>query len=245
MRIPRVLVDTSLQPGLELALPPAAQHHLIRVLRLPAGTPVAVFDGHGHEYLATLTVAARREAVVTIGEPLEPAAESPLAVNLVQSISRGDRMDYTLQKAVELGVVEISPVITRRSSPLGERERIDKRWSHWHGVIVAACEQCGRARVPELGPLRTLGAFLQRAVDSGSRAYVLDPTASRRLRDEISPAGPVSLLIGPEGGLEDTEVMAATRAGFRPLAVGPRTLRTETAGLAALAALQVLWGDLG
>lgn len=245
MKAPRVFVDASLRPGHELTLPAAAHHHLARVLRLPVGAPVALFDGRGHEYLATLTSIARRGAVASIGQPIEPVAESPLMVSLVQSVARGDRMDYTLQKAVELGVTEIVPVITRRSSPLGQQARVAKRWSHWQGVIVAACEQCGRACVPELGPVQALESLLEGAIDDDTRAYVLDPNADRRLRAENVHQGPVRLMVGPEGGLDDSEIAAATRAGFRPLALGPRTLRTETAGVVALALLQGLWGDVG
>jgi 16S rRNA (uracil1498-N3)-methyltransferase len=240
-----VYVDASLAPGRELALAPATEHYLTRVLRLGVGGQVALFDGRGHEYLARLVAVARRKAVVVIDRPLLRELESPLALTLVQAVSRGERMDYTLQKAVELGVSRIVPVLARRSPPQPSGERAGKRGAHWQGVVIAACQQCGRSLLPELQPLRPLLAWLAAMPSNSQRSYVLDPAGARRLRSEPPPPGPLLLLVGPEGGLDGEELAAATTAGFLPLALGPRLLRTETAGVAALAALQALWGDLG
>jgi 16S rRNA (uracil1498-N3)-methyltransferase len=245
MRVPRIYLDSPLATGSELILPAGAHNHLIRVLRLGTGAQIALFDGHGNECRARLLAADRRGTKALIEERVERTTESPLSVTLAQGVARGERMDFTLQKAVELGVSRIIPVQTQRSVSWSVGERAAKRSAHWQGVIIAACEQCGRSLLPELLAPRPLPTWLEQTVVEDFRAYVLNPAGDRRLRDERVPEKPLLLLVGPEGGLADEEIAAATGAGFSALALGPRVLRTETAGIAALAALQALWGDLG
>jgi 16S rRNA (uracil1498-N3)-methyltransferase len=167
--------------------------------------------------------------------------ESPLAVVLAQGISSGERMDYTVQKSVELGVTVIQPLLTQRSVVRLTGERADKRVAHWQAVAAAACEQCGRNRVPEVLPVQSLTHWL--GTLRGGVRYLLSPQAPNRLRELTRPADAITLLVGPEGGWDSTESAAAQTTGFAPLALGPRVLRTETAAVAALAAMQALWGD--
>ncbi|HKY90800.1 MAG TPA: 16S rRNA (uracil(1498)-N(3))-methyltransferase [Nevskiaceae bacterium] len=243
MREPRVLVDAPLSPGARVALPEAAMRHLVQVLRMTTGARVRVFDGRGTEVAAQLEVAGRREASVVVLETLAAAPEPALAVTLAQAVSKGERMDYTLQKAVELGVTAIQPLVSSRSVVRLDAERQERKLEHWAGVIVSACEQCGRATLPVLHPLKSLEAWLAEPPGADLR-LTLDPLAARGLRD-LAPTRAVTLLVGPEGGLSPEEIAASTARGFEGVRLGPRVLRTETAGVAALAALQALWGDLG
>lgn len=249
MRLTRIHHPQPLAEGQETALEESASTHVLRVLRLRPGAVLRLFDGSGNEYEAVLAGNAGGRARVRIGGRQTPGAlESPLAVTLAQGISRGERMDLTLQKSVELGVRRIVPLVTAHTQVRLSGERLERRHRHWEGVIVAACEQCGRALVPELLPAVTLDQWLDRSGPEAGDALrlVLDHRAERRLRELSAPTGGVTLLIGPEGGLEETEIAAAERrAGYLPLGLGPRVLRTETAGLAALTALQTLWGDMG
>ena len=243
MREPRVLVDAPLSPGARVALPEAAMRHLVQVLRMTTGARVRVFDGRGTEVAAQLEVAGRREASVVVLETLAAAPEPALAVTLAQAVSKGERMDYTLQKAVELGVTAIQPLVSSRSVVRLDAERQERKLEHWAGVIVSACEQCGRATLPVLHPLKSLEAWLAEPPGADLR-LTLDPLAARGLRD-LALTRAVTLLVGPEGGLSPEEIAASTARGFEGVRLGPRVLRTETAGVAALAALQALWGDLG
>jgi 16S rRNA (uracil1498-N3)-methyltransferase len=243
MREPRILLDAALTPGARVALPEAAMRHLVQVLRMGTGARLRVFDGRGAEAAAQLEVAGKRDAWVVVLETLAATPEPALAVTLAQAISKGERMDYTLQKAVELGVTTIVPLVSARSVVRLDAERQDRKLEHWAGVIASACEQCGRATLPALRPLQTLEAWLASEPETGLR-LTLDPLAARGLRD-CKPDGPVTLLVGPEGGLSPEEIALAKARGFEGVRLGPRVLRTETAGVAALAALQVLWGDLG
>ncbi|WP_420468564.1 16S rRNA (uracil(1498)-N(3))-methyltransferase [Panacagrimonas sp.] len=238
----RVFLDTPLSSGLQLELPEAAFRHLVLVLRMQAGEALIVFDGRGGEYDAKLDTVAKRSATLSIGDFHEVDRESPLQITLVQGISKGDRMDWTLQKAVEMGVAAIAPIITERCNVSLDREREAKKRDHWRGVLVSACEQSGRTRVPLLHPLQRYADWLASA-PQGPR-YLLDPIAAQALAQAPIPAAPISLVIGPEGGLSASEIAAGVQAGGVAVSLGPRVLRTETAGVVALAVLQARAGDL-
>jgi 16S rRNA (uracil1498-N3)-methyltransferase len=213
----------------------------VRVLRLPPGAPVVLFDGRGGEYPARIERIERDRVYAELAAWQEIERESPLVVTLVQALQAGDKMDFTIQKAVELGVRDIVPVESRRSVLRLSGERAAKRVAHWQGVVASACEQCGRNQVPLVAPLEKLENWLARPA-GGVLRLMLAPDAGQTLAD-IEPAGAVQLLIGAEGGLDPQEMIAAQQAGFQAVRLGPRVLRTETAGLAVLAALQALWGD--
>lgn len=230
-----------MSPGAHVELPEPVARHAVRVLRLPPGAPVVLFDGRGGEYPAHIERIERDRVYAELAAWQEIERESPLAVTLVQALQAGDKMDFTIQKAVELGVRGIVPVESRRSVLRLAGERAAKRVAHWQGVVASACEQCGRNQVPLVAPLEKLESWLARPA-SGILRLMLAPDAGQTLVD-VAPAGEVQLLIGAEGGLDPQEMIAAQHAGFRAVRLGPRVLRTETAGLAALAALQALWGD--
>lgn len=228
----------------ECRLPPAAAHHVARVLRLAAGDEIILFDGHGCESRAVIALLDKNKAVVRVTEQRLVDRESPLAVTLAQGVSSGDRMDYTIQKAVELGVAGVEPLISSRCVVKLSAERAASRVAHWQAVAVAACEQCGRNRVPAIAPVAGYGDWLARVAGRGADLrLLLSPYAEQRLCDLPRPGGPVTLLAGPEGGFDEPEAESAQRAGFVAVRLGPRVLRTETAALAALAAMQALWGD--
>lgn len=247
MRIPRLYVDQPLASGADCALGQRALDHAVKVLRLRAGDPLCLFNGQGGEFAAVLARGAGGVLLAQVGEFTPDRRESPLSVCLVQGISRGERMDYTLQKAVELGVTDIVPVVTERTVLRLAGERAARRLDHWRGVVLAACEQSGRTRVPAVAEPCPLSDYLvNHSVDRGTGVgLLLDWTASDALTDLGALAGPVSVLIGPEGGLAAAERQAAQAAGYRPVRMGPRILRTETAAVVALAVLQALAGDLG
>lgn len=214
----------------------------LRVLRIRPGNPLILFDGNGGEYRAELLRQERREAEVALGEHLPREVESPLRVTLVQGVSKGDRMDWTIQKAVELGVTRIVPVFTARSVVQLAGDRLEKKTAHWRGVVQSACEQCGRNFLPSLEVPISLADAL--ATPLPGLRCLLDPAGARRPSELTPPgSGGMTLLVGPEGGLTDEEVAAAREDGYTPIILGPRVLRTETAGIAALAAFQTLWGD--
>ncbi|TVQ38805.1 MAG: 16S rRNA (uracil(1498)-N(3))-methyltransferase [Wenzhouxiangella sp.] len=240
MRRPRVFTDQPLQPGGAVELAEGPARHLVRVLRMRPGDAVVLFNGDGHDYSGALTEAAGRSCRVEIKEATPAETESPLEISLVQGIARGERMDWAIQKAVELGAGHIQPVFTERTEVRLDPRRAERRLAHWQQVMIAACEQCGRARIPSLAtPIR-----LQDLPAPTGLGLCLDPRSERtlsQLRDQ--PAKPVSLVIGPEGGLADAELDSLQARGFVGLRLGPRVLRTETAGAAAIAVLQALWGD--
>jgi 16S rRNA (uracil1498-N3)-methyltransferase len=230
--------------GSEVKLHADAAHHAVRVLRLAVGEPVMLFDGSGGEFEARITRIDRGEVSVKTGAHRAVERESRLQILLVQGLSSGDRMDLTLQKAVELGVAAIQPVATERSIVKLRDERAQRRMEHWQHLVIAACEQCGRNRVPEVLPLLDFSdwlAQLARAPEDEMR-LLLSPAASVRLKELAMPAH-MMLLIGPEGGLSPVEIQLAQSRGFSQAKLGPRILRTETAALAALSAVQALWGD--
>jgi 16S rRNA (uracil1498-N3)-methyltransferase len=243
MRTTRLYLDRPLTAGQTVELDERAHRHAVQVLRLRPGAELTLFNGRGGEYRAVLTEAQRRRSTVRItgfdGRDTQPG----LDITLVQGVSKGDRMDYSLQKATELGVRTIQPVLARRSQAPGDPRRLDNRQEHWRGVVISACEQCGRNDLPALEPVRSFPDWLADTRIRG-HALVLDPQASTGLAALAAPDGPVSLLIGPEGGLDGSEIGAARQRGFTAVRLGPRILRTETAGVAALAVIQALWGDL-
>jgi 16S rRNA (uracil1498-N3)-methyltransferase len=244
MRTPRIFHSFPVA-GLDRApLGAAAAKHLLTVLRLKPGASLVLFDGSGFEYEATLEQADRKQAWVKILRSRGPAVESPLQVSLAQGISRGERMDYTVQKAVELGVAAILPVLTERSVVKLTADSAAKKREHWQAVVTSACEQSGRVKVPPVALPESFGHFLDKQRGSELK-LLLDPLAESGL-DGLPkpPEGKVILLVGPEGGLSENERELAKRMGFEGLRLGPRILRTETAALVALSLLQSQWGDL-
>jgi len=241
MLTPRFHLEAPLAPGALIALPPDAAHHASRVLRLRQGDPLAVFDGTGGEYFARIANLARDGVTVEVGafDPVE--RESSLAVTLVQGISSGDRMDLTIQKAVELGVAGVQPILAARSVVRLKGERGDSRREHWQRVAASACEQCGRNRIPSIAVAIPASGY--RSTEE-SLKLLLAPGASQKLRSLAIVAGsPIVLAAGPEAGFSPPEEAAFIAAGFMPVQLGPRILRTETAGPAALSALNALFGD--
>jgi 16S rRNA (uracil1498-N3)-methyltransferase len=240
--IPRFYCPFPLAPGATVELPAEAAHHAAKVLRMGQGDAIVLFDGRGGEWTGRL---ARVGKTVTVALESfdETEREPPIALTLVQGLAAADKMDWIVQKAVELGVAAIQPVAARRSVIRLSGERMERRVAHWQAVAIAACEQCRRNRVPVVSPLLDLPQFLGQAAAQNAIRLVLAPAAGERLADLPKPAGPVMFLVGPEGGFEETELAAARLAGFSAVSLGPRVLRTETAGIAALAAMMALWGD--
>src|SRR5688572_1494905 len=225
-------------------VPPEQSHHVSHVLRLAAGDSVTAFDGRGNEYAATIARVSKQGVTLNLGEAHAVSRESPLEIVLAQGISSGDRMDYTIQKAVELGVRAIQPLTTERSVVRLDPQRAAKRVAHWQGIVVASCEQCGRNVVPQVLPVVAFHAWLgSPGPASAALRLTLAPGAAVRLAEVNRPEGTIVLLAGPEGGLSPREASDTQAAGFVPVRLGPRVLRTETAAVAALAALQTLWGD--
>jgi 16S rRNA (uracil1498-N3)-methyltransferase len=242
--VPRLHVPElagALASGGDVAVPEAAAHHAARVLRLRAGDRVALFTGEGGEFDAQIARVDRREVIASVNAFRAIECESPLHVTLVQAIAAADAMDYAIRKSVELGVAAIQPVVTARSAPLPDGERARGRAARWQQIAVAACEQCGRNRVPTVHAPVSLPAWLI-ARDTAATALMLAPGASRTLGELAAPAG-LEVLVGPEGGFDDAESAACRDAGLTAVRLGPRVLRTETAGPALLASANVLWGD--
>lgn len=241
MSAPRFYLDAPLAPGARFSLPAGPARHAARALRLGVGDAVILFNGAGGEYGARIERIQRDEVAVAITGFADVERESRLQMVLAQGISSGERMDYTLQKAVELGVAAIQPIAARRSVVKLSGERMDRRVGHWQGVVASACEQCGRNRVPVVAAPLSLAGWLGQ--QPGGRVLFLSPLAEMRLADLPAPTATDCLVAGPEGGFEADEIAALTAAGAVPVRLGPRVLRTETAALAALAAMQTLWGD--
>jgi 16S rRNA (uracil1498-N3)-methyltransferase len=243
MRLNRIHCEGPMSAGAELALPPAGAYHVVRVLRMREGAPLSVFDGEGVEHRAEIARIDGDRVVVRLGPQVPRASESPLRITLVQGVSRSERMDWTLQKATELGVAAIAPVLSSRSVVRLDDKQAEKKQLHWRGIVISACEQCGRSKAPHVAAPLTLRNYLASTKKEGLR-LVLSPAAPGSLAGLTSMPARVELLIGPEGGLDDDELHAAATAGFTPVRLGPRVLRTETAAVAALSVLQALWGDL-
>ena len=243
MRLNRIFCDGPLTGGTETDLPSAGAYHVARVLRMREGAPLSLFDGSGQEFRAEITRVSGDKVTVRLGNATPGTPESPLKITLVQGVSRGERMDWTLQKATELGVAAIAPVLTARSVVRLDEKQTIKKQAHWRAIVVGACEQSGRAKVPSVATPTTLREYFANVRKDGLR-LVLSPTAPASLVGLTSMPNKAELLIGPEGGLDDDELHAAQQAGFMPVRLGPRVLRTETAAVVALSVLQGLWGDL-
>jgi 16S rRNA (uracil1498-N3)-methyltransferase len=237
MRISRFFIDAPLTLG-SCDLPEASAHYIGRVLRLTAGTAVQLFDGSGHEFSGVLTEVGKKHVKVELHERFAGLAESDLRIHLGQGLSRGERMDWAIQKATELGAAEITPIVSERCEVRLKDERADKRLAHWRQIAISACEQCGRSVVPAIHPPIPLQDWLKLEADL---KLVLHPVAAP-LSAHSRPAT-LGFLIGPEGGLSDVEIEQARGAGFQPARFGPRVLRTETAPVVALSVAQQLWGD--
>lgn len=218
-----------------------AGHYLTRVLRLSEGDPVTLFNGDGHDYSAVITGVMPQLVQVRIMNSSLPGNESPLKITLVQAISRGERMDYALQKATELGVYRIQPLISQRVGVRLDASRQAKRLKHWQGVVISACEQSGRAFVPEVRTPLSITDWLSES--DKSQRLVLDPFANSKLPDLSVEGDALHLLVGPEGGFTDDEIKEIRANDVVAVSLGPRVLRTETAGLAAIAVLQAKTGD--
>ncbi|MBI3525205.1 MAG: 16S rRNA (uracil(1498)-N(3))-methyltransferase [Betaproteobacteria bacterium] len=240
--ITRLYCPGDLASGRSVCLPPEAAHHALRVLRLRVGDELVLFNGQGGEYPGRVTEAARTLRV-ELSDWCDVEREAPLALTLAQALPAGDKMDWVVQKAVELGVTAIQPLQAKRSVLRLAGERADKRTAHWRLVAVAACEQCGRNRLPEIRPILDLPHYLAQPADENATRLLLSPQHGAHLPDLPRPAAAMTLLIGPEGGFDASEESAALSVGFQAVTLGPRVLRTETAGLAAMAAIMALWGD--
>lgn len=245
MNSPRFFCPMPLATGVSADLPEGAARHAARVLRLGVGDDLTLFDGRGGEYAARIASVDRARVGVEVLAWHDRECESPLPITLVQALQAGEKMDMTVQKAVELGVARIVPAISRRSVVRLDGERAVRRVEHWRGVAASACEQCGRNRVPEVHALVGLERWLAQPGPAGALRLMLAPGAEHTLATLAPPSAgvPIELLIGAEGGLAPEEMQAAAQAGFVPIRLGPRVLRTETAGLAALAAIHARWGD--
>lgn len=242
MRTVRSYIDCLLAPDLELVLPEITTNHIVRVLRLEPGDVFHLFNGDGHDYPTEILSLEKRGARARVVSRMALGNESPMRIHVFQSIARGEKMDWILQKATELGVSAFTPLVSERTEVKLDQERSEKRLAHWHGVIRSACEQSGRAVVPSIhAPIAinrlNAGAGMQ-------QSFYLQPGSGSRVAD-LQPASGAELVlaIGPEGGFSERDVHLLQTAGFKGLSLGPRILRTETAGIAAIAALQSRFGD--
>ena len=242
MHIPRILLQDRFAAGDILMLDKQPAHHIRRVLRLRPGATLKVFDGQGTEHNAILHEINHGRVTVEIGGKVACIAEPPHTITLVQGITRGDRMDFTLQKAVELGIAAIQPLWMQRSRKKLDDTRMQKRMRHWQGILVSACEQSGRSTLPELLVPADYRNWLDSGQSKGLR-IMLHPDGEYTLTELERPRGRIVLLVGPEGGISNEETTLATHSGFFSVRLGPRILRTETAAMAALAGMQALWGD--
>jgi 16S rRNA (uracil1498-N3)-methyltransferase len=243
MRLTRVYVEEALTGGTRGLISGNAANHIARVLRLGVGDAVTLFDGRGGEYASRIEALKKDAVEVAVGEHAPIERESRLSVTLAQGVSRGERMDLVMQKATELGVQRIVPLITKRSVVRLDPGQAQKKLQHWRGIVIASCEQCGRNRLPELAAPRELVEFLGNDAETKAMRLLLSPVGAVRIAN-LAPTQKFTVLIGPEGGLAPEEIEAALARGFTGVQLGPRILRTETAAIAALAALQQAFGDL-
>ena len=244
MRLIRVFVEAAPSPGARIEAGGPAAAHISRVLRLVAGDPVTVFNGDGHDYPARITSLRGSRIEIEVLDRVPARPESPLKFLLVQGIARTERMDLVVQKATELGVTAIQPVVTARSVVKLDAKTTERKLAHWRGIVVAACEQCGRARLPDVAIPLPLSEWLARPAPESVRRLQLAVDSSVALGSAAAGARSIELLIGPEGGLDESERTSAEAAGYLGCSIGPRVLRTETAALASLAVLQAAAGDL-
>lgn len=247
MRISRLYLPTPLVADSEIALDDRARQYVLQVLRLKSGAPLLIFNGEGDEYTARLGLTNKRQATVLLGEQQYPVRESPLAIHLGLGISKGEHMDFAIQKAVEMGVTEITPLFSQHCVVRLDEKRIHNRLHHWQAIIISACEQCGRNRLATLHRPVDFSLWIKTGNTGANDAdidLILAPQAHQTLA-HIQPAPQhLRLTIGPEGGFSKEEIEAASSAHFIDISLGPRILRTETAVIAGLSALQTLWGDL-
>ncbi|MBI5436605.1 MAG: 16S rRNA (uracil(1498)-N(3))-methyltransferase [Nitrosomonadales bacterium] len=243
MSAPRFYCPPPLHLGATLELPPEAAHHAHRVLRLRVNDPVQLFDGEGHALDATISEINGKRVVLGKLKPCAAEPQPPLRIVLAQAMCSSEKMDWVVQKATELGAAEIQPVQTRRSVAKLSGERIERRTEHWRNVTIAACEQCGRNALPQVHAPQEFSVWLAQMRGIPDTRFILLPEAATALHEQPAPQGKVTLLIGPEGGFSIDEVQLARQAGFIPIRLGARVLRTETAAIAGIAALQTLWGD--
>jgi 16S rRNA (uracil1498-N3)-methyltransferase len=229
--------------GAIMKLPESAAVHAARVLRLTVGDSAILFNGDGFDYGCELTLVKKNEVLVKVKRSKAVENESPLNITLLQGISSGDRMDYTIQKAVELGVKHIQPIATERSVVKLNQERAVKRLTHWQHIVHSACEQSGRAFVPQVAAPATLKHWLANNPQNKAHRILLNPVGAKRLAELEKPSNEIQLLIGAEGGLSPSEIETAKVSGFQSIILGPRILRTETAALAAMASIHTIWGD--
>lgn len=239
----RFYTSERLSSGAIVQLPLTAATHAVRVLRMVVGDRCVVFNGDGYDYLCEIISIHKQHVKVKIGSSSIVETESPLNITLLQGISSGDRMDYTIQKAVELGVKHIQPINTDRSVVKLTGDRVEKRVLHWQGIANSACEQCGRAFVPKVSAPLTLSQWLSEHPLTTQSRILLNPEGAKRLAELNSPSEEIQLLIGAEGGLSPKEIEMATANNFQSVILGPRILRTETAALAAIASMHNQWGD--
>jgi 16S rRNA (uracil1498-N3)-methyltransferase len=247
VRLTRLFVPATLVVGAELLLEPDTGQHVTRVLRMQTGATLSLFDGAGAEHAAVISSTKGSRVAVRVGEALPAAAESPLSITLAQAVSRAERMDFAIQKATELGVARIVPLLSERSVVKLDERQAESKLEHWQGIVIAACEQSGRATVPVVESPRRLLEYLAESLpaDSAHVRAILVPGAASGFGALPADLTSAELLIGPEGGFSDDETRLALGRGYRALRLGPRILRTETAAAAAIAVLQALRGDLG
>jgi len=242
LRIPRLYLGQPLQPGAELELEAERSHYLTRVLRLKEQAPLRVFDGQGMEVNAHIKTLSKRSCCLQLEDNVSNHSQSPLQVELAIGLSRGERFDFVVQKATELGVSNITPLFTERTEVKLNAERTNKRHQHWQKIAISACEQSGRHTLPTIATPLAFHDWLPQV--SSEQRLILDPFATPASLEQSAPVGSCTLLVGPEGGFANSEVEQAVQAGFTALQLGPRVLRTETAPIAALTLVQYLWGDL-
>jgi len=240
----RLYIDEPLNIGTELEISGARARYISRVLRLRLNDELNLFDGLGGEHRATIHSFSRNSVLVSIDEHVERDAESGLKIHLLQGISRGDRMDLVMQKATELGVAAMTPIITEYSVIKLEKSRAEKRLQHWRGICASACEQCGRNILPIVNEPVRLRSWLGENVEDSSRRLILKPRAPATLRTLMNNTDSLTVLVGPEGGFSEDEYKLAAATDFHAVGLGPRVLRTETAAIAITAGLQTLFGDL-
>ncbi|UYM18057.1 16S rRNA (uracil(1498)-N(3))-methyltransferase [Endozoicomonas euniceicola] len=241
MRNPRIYFPQPMNAGAMVELTDSAANHVGKVLRMKPREPLILFNGEGSAYQGRIESVSKKSVMVLLERQIEKTVESPLSIHLGQSLSRGERMDYAIQKATEVGVTEITPLFSERCEVKLNQERMEKRLRHWQQVAISACEQCGRNRVPVIHPAIYVDEWM--AQQTSDLKFVLHHRTERRLEGYDQPAS-VSLLIGPEGGLTADEIERAEQQGFNALALGPRVLRTETAPVSAITLMQYLWGDV-
>ena len=239
----RLYQPSILETEQTISLDKKPSHHLIRVLRARAGSEVVLFNGDGHDYLANVLDESSKKCTLYIKHKIKINNESPLSITLLQGISRGDRMDTSIQKSIELGVHAIIPILCQRTSGSLKGDRAEKKFNHWQQIIISACEQSGRSTIPEIKQIVDLKTATQ-SINSKNK-IILAPNAGKTINKMSAPKNEIYILIGPEGGFAEEEIECAVKSGFTAVSLGPRILRTETAGPACIAIAQSLWGDLG